>query len=331
MFISKCGVILNTMNNIDVPALSLHNHYVEKIDPQVMWNKIPPDIKKLLFISSDGNPANFTNGSSISISIDFITGKIQVNTLNDDPSTIFLKCPLAIPQNITSVDKISYYPAYAELQPEQRYLYLNWLTDISQKVDTGYVFLFYYGLERHLLLGQFEEAFDMISKLRSQVNNKSFQSYSKTALVFSTILKRKIDFFDKLTILYNDEIWGDEQLFIKLYKKEPLSPIEIIKVLKGIPTVNKHYIQKETEIYTEKLQQLLIDRYGSPVLFLSVSDIKCLAQKKRTIFANISFPVDVSCCKVPTFLGDKKYVEFISELHNACHNQVKECLRLRKK
>jgi hypothetical protein len=319
------------MNNVDVPALSLNHHYLETIDPQVIWNKIPSDVKKLLFISLDENPEDFENGSSISIAIDILTGKIQVNTLNDDPSTIFFKCPLAIPKDITGVDKISYYPAYAELQPEQRYLYLNWLTDISQKVDTGYVFLFYYGLERHLLLGQFEAAFDMILKLRLHVKNKSFQSYSRTALVFSTILKRKVDFFGKLTILYNDEIWGDEQLFIKLYKKEPLSPVEIIKVLRGIPTINKRYIKNELELYTENLKQLLIERYGSPELFLSISDIKCLTQKKRTIFANISFPVDVSCCKVPTFLGDKKYIEFISELHNTCHNRVKEYLKLRKK
>ena len=61
---------------------------------------------------------------------------------------------------------IGYYPSYKNLKAENRYVYLNWLRDVTAPIPIGYVFIFYYGLERHLLFGKFEQAFDMIVKLR---------------------------------------------------------------------------------------------------------------------------------------------------------------------
>ena len=59
------------------------------------------------------------------------------------------------PSDPTAVPTPDYYPSYAGLSPEQRWVYLNWLTDVSQPVYIGYVFLYYYGLERQLLSGDF--------------------------------------------------------------------------------------------------------------------------------------------------------------------------------
>ena len=53
------------------------------------------------------------------------------------------------------------------------------------------MFILYYGLERHLLEGDFHSAFNVILKLRDVHKNKSFQSYSGNALILSALLQKK--------------------------------------------------------------------------------------------------------------------------------------------
>jgi TerB-like protein len=51
-------------------------------------------------------------------------------------------------------DGLSYYPAYNRLLPETRRAYLLWLASGKNDPNTsiGYVFLYFYGLERRLIL-----------------------------------------------------------------------------------------------------------------------------------------------------------------------------------
>jgi hypothetical protein len=113
----------------------------------------------------------------------------------DEPSAIYTNLPIII-NNSKPVEKPGYYPSYRELDPIQKGNYLNWLTNPYNEIDIGYVFVFYYGLERHLLLGDFESAFETIIKLRNAHKNKSFLAYSLNAIILSSILSRS--FFVKL-------------------------------------------------------------------------------------------------------------------------------------
>ena len=83
-----------------------------------------------------------------------------------DPSTIFRSLPIDKPSSFNSVEGLPYWPSYAAMYPEQRFVYLTWLHDVTQPIDMGYVFVYYYGLERQLLFGNFEKAFTEIMKLR---------------------------------------------------------------------------------------------------------------------------------------------------------------------
>jgi len=48
---------------------------------------------------------------------------------------------------------MDYWPSYCEVSPRARAAYLRWLEDGRRDESTyiGYVFLFFYGLERRLL------------------------------------------------------------------------------------------------------------------------------------------------------------------------------------
>lgn len=95
----------------------------------------------LLFIS-DKEPHDISVGLSISITISFYDGEIKFNNNeSDDPSTIFRKLPITKPAMPDTVEALGYYPSYAALRPEQRWVYLNWLQDVTAEVDIGYVFI----------------------------------------------------------------------------------------------------------------------------------------------------------------------------------------------
>lgn len=79
----------------------------------------------------------------------------------------------------------SYYPSYRGFSPEQRHAYLAWLRKgrTDPTVDIGYVFLFFYGLERRLMgEGAREDEADItaeVERLRDLYgSNASFRRYS---------------------------------------------------------------------------------------------------------------------------------------------------------
>lgn len=56
--------------------------------------------------------------------------------------------------------QMGYWPSYAEASPEERRAYLNWLSDgrSDPDCDIGYVFLFFYGLERRVIVDSRSDA-----------------------------------------------------------------------------------------------------------------------------------------------------------------------------
>src|SRR5713226_1204245 len=145
----------------------------------------------LLYVS-DEDPNTVSSGFSIGITVTFIDGQPEIKTLSpSEPSTIFVRMPIKEPADEKEVPRPNYYPTYAGLSPEQKWIYLSWLRDIVTPIDVGYLFIYYYGLERQLLIGEFDLAFEEILLLRKHHKHPSFFSYSNAALLHSCILKEK--------------------------------------------------------------------------------------------------------------------------------------------
>jgi tellurite resistance protein len=74
----------------------------------------------------------------------------------DEPSAIIISLPVAAVAAHPLSD-FGYYPSYDRISPEQRRCYLEWLCAGRLDIDParrslGYVFIFFYGLERRILL-----------------------------------------------------------------------------------------------------------------------------------------------------------------------------------
>jgi len=93
---------------------------------------------------------------------------------------------------------MSYWPSYSDISPQNRRQYLEWLADGAKdpNADIGYVFLYFYGLERRLFLDKSEEeAIDItneISRLLSIYgHNHSIKRYLSDALSCADLLTQK--------------------------------------------------------------------------------------------------------------------------------------------
>jgi hypothetical protein len=91
---------------------------------------------------------------------------------------------------------LPYWPSYARITPQNRYAYLAWLVGGKAQPDTdiGYVFLYFYGLERRLIADRpsQEEAGALIAEVQRLLSiygrNHSFHGYATSLIATARFL-----------------------------------------------------------------------------------------------------------------------------------------------
>ena len=104
----------------------------------------------------------------------------------DDPALINPELPVAKSNPDKAGQKMGYWPSYSDIAPECRLAYLEWLetgrTDLGTAI--GYVFLYFYGLERRIIVDmpaddEIHALIEEVKRLRAiYSSNHSFDSYS---------------------------------------------------------------------------------------------------------------------------------------------------------
>jgi len=276
----------------------------------------------LIFVS-DKDPIDISVGLSISISL--YDGEIKFNhNESDDPSTIFLKLPIQKPTRIDSIEPPGYYPSYASLRPEQRWVYLNWLQDVTEEVDIGYVFIYYYGLERQLLTGKFDRAYDEILKLRQYHRNKSFLAYSESSLVNSSLLMKRPD---KLTELLKDNVisnFGNSLFLIAYYNKFNLSAENLILIFDRMSGLNKRYFREDRQLFQNLLSEVLNECFGIDSFPFTDNYVAGeTARARYPLFANISLPDNIRTPDWPNFYAHSRLMNDLKNLFQTTHEKFK--------
>jgi len=276
----------------------------------------------LLFVS-DKDPNDISVGLSISIS--FYDGEIKFNNNErDDPSTIFLKLPIKEPTRPDSVEPLGYYPSYAALRPEQRWVYLNWLRNVTEEVNIGYVFIYYYGLERQLLTGKFDRAFDEILKLREYHQNKSFLGYSESSLMNSSLLIKRLD---KLTELQQHNVISDfsNSLFlIAYYNKYNLSIENLMLIFDRMSGLNKRYFREDRQQFQNLLSETLTECFtANSFPFAGHYDVGETTCARYPLFANISLPDNIRTPDLPNFYAHDRLMDDLKNVFRITHEKFK--------
>lgn len=311
------------------PSLAIFQE-TDSLEPQglqpnsIQIKEIHP--AKLIYIEKK-TPNDFGRMGGIRISIN-TSGENQVEIIGpNEPSTIYEDLLVHPPKKQQIVERPPYFPSYAQLLPEQRWLYLEWLKDISNPIDIGYVFIYYYGLERNLLLGDFETAYNEILFLRQHHDNKSFESYSYNALLFAAAYRDKPEAIKIL--LQNESRNGiaNEDLIFKYKFNLGITTEEMMSLAKKFKGSNLRYIKLKPNLYKAALSKVLIENFDQPEYPLSEKiNIFETPQTQSITFANISFPTNLRTPKLPNFLKDELFVSDCVLLFDRANKFVKEDL-----
>jgi len=126
---------------------------------------------------------------------------------DEDASTIVTSCAVGDPNRAMP---LPYWPQYTAADPSQRAVYLDWLASGRANPDTpiGYVFIFFYGLERRVFVDRedAELACSEVARLRSiYKSSNSFTRYTAEFLAFAWLDRKGV-------WLNSDETFVDERL-----------------------------------------------------------------------------------------------------------------------
>lgn len=279
---------------------------------------IPEPTKSLLW-TTDEDTSRIEHAGSINVVVTQDGFYKKENGFYSEPSLIWTK--LSIKPNDDLAQEAMYWPSYSSFSPEIRYQYLNWLRDITQPTNLSYVFLYFYGLERHLLVGDYDAAVDEIARLLAAHPKKSFVQYASQSLIVASLAKERLDIIDRVPSLLEEEI--DEALALRIIKGTTMSPDDVISISSKVGFSNKRYIKLYPDIFKEELQKNIDEfekQFGNLLSTFKLEDFK---REETTVFANLSIPEHIRHIKVPVILEDKKFNQGMHNLLQAAHDGVK--------
>ncbi|MDB8556725.1 TerB N-terminal domain-containing protein [Turicibacter sanguinis] len=299
--------------------------------------KVHPDLKNLLWIA-DGPKKNYIPKDS-NQSIEYKGICIKFSSFSSqEPSLISIKLPIKKVNNPQDIQRPSYFPTYAGLTKEQRGVYWNLLENpYSGEFNIGYVFILYYGLERHLLEGDFDSAFRVILKLRDVYDNASFQSYSACALIITCLIRQRedliVEFYQSLDKKYELNFSDNLYLLCKMGLQSPLTALDIIRMAKTFEFNNQNYIKKYPDLFLKNMIETMQNNLGAEELDISkyMGDYvwRDLPKQSLPIFSNIS--IRDKSIDIPLISENFNLKKVIYDLLEQTHKKVKtELAQLRK-
>ena len=310
-----------TMRGVSFPAFPMHE-----------------DIKDLLWFA-DGPMKNITPGESIrKHEKNGISILVEIPGM-EEPSMIFTEDPIEI-THTGDVPAPEYYPTYAELSPEQKGAYIRFLENpYNQNIDIGFVFILYYGLERHLLHGNWQKAAKVILKLRGVHKNKSFQVYSANAIVLTAIYRKEgnlaVELLKSMDREFEEHCFPANLYLICAYSFDfPVTAKDIMRYASWFGFYNKNYIKKFHELFEETLSGHIKELTGNDCVklrdMIPPEDMNSMPSYEEKLFANTS--LRDTKVTVPSMVGSRKLKEMFFKLLSETHEEVKKIVaEMRKK
>lgn len=288
--------------------------------------RIPQEILQLLWFVN-GPFQNYSNVRETA-DFDFMGFSIRIGQTNtgDEPSAIDIELPISFVPSLPA--PLGYYPSYNSLSPEQRTTYLMWLGDITAPIDIGYVFIFYYGLERHLFFGNAEAALATIFVLRNFHNNKSFLCYSADAILIYSLVHNRPEILQDLDV---QQLSLDVRLFISGVFHHKLTAPDIIAAHKKFSFENTRYIKAEPHLFQRILIDKLYEGVGTDGVDITLDDFRSATETFTLALANYSLLPSQRFIALPDITTSPRVHNTINKILVETHETVKIELRTLRK
>ncbi len=249
---------------------------------------------------------------------------------SEEPSLIYLSLPIIKPSNVSEVCIPSYYPCYAHLTPEQRWIYLDWLQDTSKPIHKGYVYLYFYGLERQLLE---KNNLDAVEELLILSNYQNFiKKDAHSAIFFSYFHNGNDEILKKLAKEEIDYPINNLSLILYHSMKKSLSSKEIFEIISQYSYINKRYINQHPQLYFEELDNYFLEKFkDQKFAFYDYYTINQLPLEHKKIFLNYSLPDEIRDIEIYNILEHTNFKSDILNIHKFIHEKVKQRLKMERR
>lgn len=255
-----------------------------------------------------------------------------------DPSEILLHAPVRRPSG--PPEEMGYWPWYSRVDAGHRYEYLSWLASGRTRLPPceGYLFLYFYGIERRLLVDEADREWGLreIVRLRrldearmGTTNGRSFRQYSAGLLWYE--IARTPEFFDQKALdlaMSLTERWTPELLTAPLAwlasKGQPLPAAMARRIAASDPSAQRSVVLKRV---TAEFEELFDTRYretfGGEGMTLRVS--------KRSAwhtYRPASGGLSEMRCEVANPLGIPSQFKKLPDIWNSCIADLRRLSRV---
>ena len=296
---------------------------IKKFDGQSTVNEI--ENKDLLFISYEKKiPKSYRNIVSYLYKDEYGDMKVDKTMTQmeiPDPSTIYAYLPII--ENYHA-KQLQHLPNYIDISPEQRFTYLNWLKNIDNPIDEGYVLLYYYGLERHLLVGNFEKAFFQIIRLRKVHKYSSFQLFSELALIHSCMLLHRMDMLAGLHEKTEITGFSNTHLLLAYQLKKDISVQNLLDIFDRSFKLSRKPLKENYKLFENCTREILNDTYGSEGFPIKNYDISITKTTVERRFANYTFPNEIQLVDIPDFFQCEPFMADIKHVFRLAYEKYKK-------
>lgn len=288
--------------------------------------QIPEPTKSLVWVTNE-SPSKVASPMEIRINFKFENGEL-VGGIDDqpnffaEPSLLWTQLPVEVNDELET--NPMYYPAYSQLSQRQRYQYINWLRNIEQKTNLSYVFLYFYGLERHLVIGNFDLALEETIRLEKTQNLK-FRAYIVNSLVGAIALRKRFDVIDKISFIFDET--SNTTLGLRSLTRKSLTAKEMMKLAYRVEFNNRKYIKEQPELFEKELEKLIREFEGARGLIWDLIDPKLTPQRDQQFFLNLSIPSEIRSMIWPQIIDNVEFKNIVHKLLSDAHQNVKELLK----
>ena len=293
---------------------------------------IPEPTRSLLWITEE-DPSKIKSALSIEINVTLGESGVEIKNesnsgnLFSEPSLIWKRLPVL--KNDDLPDGPMYYPSYANLSPACRYQYVKWLANIDQQTNLSYVFLYYYGLERHLLIGDFDKAVHEVIRLINKHDRGTFRAYATSALLMASVLRNRPDIIGMAPFLKKE--LTNEALILRRQINQSLTVDEIMELVSSSGFKNRTYINKFPELFKSVLSETVAKFEEEKGSLLSTVSLESLKREATITFANYSIPEKLRTITVPQLLRSQEFKDTLNSLFSDTHARVKEIVSQNRK
>ena len=217
------------------------------------------------------------------------------------------------------------------MSPQQRFRYLNWLKNIDNPIEDGYVLLYYYGLERHLLVGNFEIAFHQIIRLRKVHKNRSFQLISEMALIHSGIFRERLDMLVDLHEKTEITGFSNTHLWLAHTLKQDISVERLLIMFHRAFKLSHKPLKENYRLLEDCTREILNDTYGNdgfPIKEYDISHLKTIVENR---YANYTFPNEIKIVDVPDFFQCNLFMTDVEYIFRLSYEKYKKQRALERK